>query len=305
MRSCETGQITESTDVESSSGHPKHVGNEDVSVFDYSDYHAFLKDWVEYKRSQRTGFSFQVLANRAGLKSRSFLRKVSLGQKDLLHAAALKLAEAIGLDDREVEYFLALVGFCNAADPWERDLYRRKMRKHRKPTKRSVLSAQEFSFFSKWYVVAIWEVVTVLPFGGDFRMLANSVTPAISSEDARAAILVLLDLGLIKPHGDRYVQTRKVLHTRDSLISRAIKTYQRETIELAAGALDRFPPDQRWITTLTMGLGGERWAESIRILEECRQKLIDLGSESGDVDRVFQFNFQAFPLGVPLAENNH
>lgn len=268
-----------------------------VSVFDYEDYHLFLKDWSEARRRVRSTFSFQELANRAGLKSRSFLRKVSIGEKDLLHAAALRLTEAMDFSEREAEYFLALVGYNNAGDPKERDIYLRKLRQYKRPARRKILSAQEFDFFGKWYVVAIWEVVTFFPFGDDFRLLGKAVQPAISADEARHALKVLLDLGLIEPAGDRYAQTQKVLHTRDELVSKAIKSYQTETLKLAGLALESVPVHRRHISTLTMGLDEDRWAIAQKLTQEYRQKLIDLGSESGSVDRVYQFNLQAFPIG--------
>lgn len=290
-------QVTRKAHQVSSKDTTSNDVNSVISVFDYEDYHVFFKDWSEARRRVRSTFSFQELANRAGLKSRSFLRKVSIGEKDLLHAAALRLTEAMDLPEREAGYFLALVGFNNATDPKERDIYLRKLRQYRRPAQRKILSAQEFDFFGKWYVSAIWEVVTFFPFGDDFRLLGKVVQPAITADEARHALKVLLDLGLIEPAFDRYVQTHKVIHTRDELISKAIKSYQIETLTLAARALESIPVDRRHISTLTLGLDAERWKVARQLTHDYRQKLIDLGSEPGSVDRVYQFNLQAFPLG--------
>ncbi len=269
---------------------------QEISVFDYEDYHAFLKDWSDAKRKQRSSFSFQELANRAGLKSRSFLRKVSLGQKQLLHGAAVQLCEAMELPERESNFFLALVGFNNADRPKERDLYLRKMRKIKRPAKRRILSAQEFDFFEKWYIVVVWELVTYLPFGGDFQLLGKSINPPISPDAARHALIVLLDLGLIEPFEDKYKQTDKVLHTRDELISKAITSYQKETILLAEKAIDSISASHRHISTLTMGLDERRWQVAMTLIKDFRQQLIDLATEPAVSDSVYQFNIQAFPF---------
>ncbi len=270
----------------------------EISVFQYEDYHLFLRDWCAARRKLRSSFSFQELANRAGLKSRSFLRKVSIGEKDILHAPALRLCEAMSLSDHESEYFLSLVGYNNAADPWERDLYLKKMKKCLRPMKRKIITAQEFEFFSKWYIPAIWEIVTILPFGNDFKRLGMTLHPAISPDEARHALKVLLDLRLITPAEDKYVQTQNVLHTRDEVCSRAIKTYQLETMTLAGMALESIPGEHRLINTLMMGLNASRWKEACRITQEYRQQLIKLGSEEGPIDRVVQFNIQAFPVST-------
>lgn len=280
--------------------HPEPEGNDRNAVqlpcvFEFEDYHVFLKAWTEHKRVQRSSFSFQELANRAGMKSRSYLRKVSVGEMDLLHAAAVRLAGAMDLEEREADYFAALVGFNNAKDPGERDLYLKKMRKNGRPASRSLVSAQEFDFFSKWYVVVVWEVVTYFPFGGDFKLLGEKLDPVITPDEARHALKVLLDLGMISPKGDRYLQTHKVLHTRDELVSRAIRSYQKEAMELGIRALERVPAPQRHISTLTMGLDAARWEAAKKLTQEYRQKLIDLGTEAGATETVYQFNFQIFP----------
>ncbi len=267
-----------------------------ISVYDYEDYHVYLKDWMESRRKDKAGFSFQVLANRAGLKSRSFLRLVSLGQKDLLHATALKVSVAMGNEGRETDFFLALVGYNNASDPKDRSLYLEKMRIARKPLRKLILSAQQFEFFSNWYIIPIWELVTVVPFGDNFRLLAQLLDPPISVEEARHALKVLLDLELIEPAGDLYIQKSENLHTNKDIVSKAIKSYQASTMALAQRALEQTPKEWRQINTLTLGLDEARWEKLKQIVQEARQKMVELTSEVPAIDRVYQVNLQAFPL---------
>ncbi len=267
-----------------------------VSVLEYEDYHVFLRDWVASKKRERSSFSYQELADRIGLKSKSSLRLVCMGDRDLSPSAAVKFVVAMGLDERETEYFLALVAFNNASDPKERDLYFGKLNRFSKQKKKTVLSAQEFDFFSKWYIIPLWEMVAARPFGGDFKALGQMLEPAISSEDARHALKVLLDLRLIEPEGDRYVQRSENLQTREELISKTIKGYQRETLELAGRALDAVALENRHISTVTIGLDAENWKRAKDLIAEFRQKLVDLSGGVQGVDRVYQINIQAFPF---------
>lgn len=267
-----------------------------ISVFKYEDYHVFLRDWVVAKKRERTSFSYQELADRIGLKSKSSLRLVCMGERDLSPSAAVKFVVALGLEERETEYFLALVGYNNASDPRERDVFLQQMKKVPRPIEKTILSAQEFDYFGKWYVAVVRELVSIHPFGGDFKALGSLLEPAISADEARHALKVLLDLDLIEPRGELYSQKNSILHTREELRSQAIKAYQRETMGLAADALDRIDPSRRHITTLTMGLDDRRWHSIRKLTQEYRQKLIEIGSEEGPVDRVYQVNIQVFPL---------
>lgn len=154
-------------------------------AFDYDDYHDYLREWVAYRRTQIPAFSFQVLANRAGLKSRSFLRLVSLGEKDLGSATALALSEAMGHSPKEAEFFQCLVAFNNATDLREKGLHLARMGKVGRPTRSAVLSVQQYDLFGKWFVAPIWELVTVVDFGDDYRKLAAQLRPTISAAEAR------------------------------------------------------------------------------------------------------------------------
>ncbi|QQS06219.1 MAG: TIGR02147 family protein [Fibrobacterota bacterium] len=273
-----------------------------VSVFDYLDYHLYLKDWMATKRKERSGFSFQVLANRSGLKSRSFLRLVSIGEKDLLHATAMRLSNAMGHDARESAFFLAMVGYTNASDPLERSLYQAQLSEFRKPTSKKILSVQQYELFANWYINPVWELVATVPFGNDFERIAQLLDPPITADQARHAVDVLLDLEMIKPAGDRYVQTEGNLQTRDEISSKAIKKYQASTMELARRALDEIDVDLRQINTLTLGFDQERWGAFKELVRDFRQRAVDLTTAVPLVDRVYQVNIQAFPLTkVPAA----
>ncbi|QQS05457.1 MAG: TIGR02147 family protein [Fibrobacterota bacterium] len=267
-----------------------------VTVFEYLDYHVFLREWIDAKKADRSTYSYQELANRARMKSRSFLRMVAMGERDLLHAAAVRLSEAMGLTARESEYFLALVGYNNASDPWERNLYLAKLKAINKPSQRKILSTQQFLLFSEWYIIPIWELVTSKPFGNDFKSLGQLLDPTISPEEARNAIAILLELDLIEPEGDKYAQKEYILHTKDELVSATIKSYQAKTIDLAQNALSRMPTDLRNIGTLTLGLDADSWIEIQEEMKFFRQKIIDISAKTKSPDRVYQLNFQAFPL---------
>lgn len=287
--------MTSPTDQPETPEAPIGIASE-VSVFEFEDYHVYLREWVAAQRARKRGFSFQVLANRAGLKSRSFLRLVTLGQRDLLHATAVKVSTAMGHSDRESEFFLALVGFNNASDPEERGAYLKKLQAIRKPRRRKILSVQEYEFFSRWYIIPVWELVAIAPFGSDFRQLADRLEPPITEDEARHAVRILLELDLIKPSGALYSRCEENLHTREEIVSKAIKSYQNETMDLGRRALESIPKERRQVRTLTLGLDEERWNKLRVLIKDFQHQMAELATEVPEVDRVYQINLQAFPL---------
>jgi len=67
-------------------------------------------------------------------------------------------------------------------------------------------------------------------------------------------------------------------------------------MDLAKRALESMPKELRQINTLTLGLDAERWEKLKLLIQEFRQRMVDLTAEVDAVDRVFQVNLQAFPL---------
>jgi uncharacterized protein (TIGR02147 family) len=278
------------------------VDDSGPDVFEYSDYHEFLRDWVERERVRRPSFSYQWLANRAGIKSRSFLRLVCVGEKDLSKASALRIAQAMGLEGPRAEFFLVLVDLNNADDTREKALHLERLGRIAPPSRRTTLSVQQYELFETWWMIPLWEILCACDWKDDWARVASRLEPPISVADVRHGVELLLGLELLEKTGDgRYVRRETSLHTQDEVRSKAVRRYQETMLERAREALLRIPQDERHISTLTMGVdeaGYRRIQERIRAF---RSEIVDIAQAQSGVDRVIQINLQVFPLSkVPL-----
>ena len=93
------------------------------SVFTYTDYRLFLKDYIHEKKLQNKGFSFKVIADRAGFKARDYILRVMNGSRNLSQSGVCMLSQAIRFSEKEAEYFTNLVGFNQAKKPSEKDFF--------------------------------------------------------------------------------------------------------------------------------------------------------------------------------------
>ncbi|MEK7393782.1 MAG: TIGR02147 family protein [Fibrobacterota bacterium] len=272
-----------------------------VVVFDYADYHEYLKDWIEDRKTRGLVVSYQWLATRMGLKSRSFLRLVSIGEKDLSQAAALKLSQAMGHTAREEEYFVILVALNNSSDLEEKNHHLTRLAKVARPARKTMLSVQQYDLFNKWFVIPLWELVTLVDFRGDWKYLSQQLDPPITPAEAKYAVELLRELGLIEPKGDLYVQKDPTLTTQEELRSQSVRNFQAATMDLAQQALTRHPPIRRHISTLTLGVDETGYLKIVERIRNFREELVTIAQQHETVDRVFQFNLQFFPLSrVPV-----
>jgi uncharacterized protein (TIGR02147 family) len=266
------------------------------SIFDFDDYHLFFRAWCGAKKAAWPGFSYQWLANKSAFKSRSYLRLVGMGEKDLSASAAVRLSKAMDLDVRQAAYFEALVSWNNASEATEKAHFREKLLAVVPSMPRTILPVQLYGLFTEWYINPVWELVTTIPFGGNYELLAAKLDPVITGKQAQAAVELLLSLGLIKQNGAGFAQTHNSLHTQDEIFSRAVKDYQIATMDRAKESLGRHSRELRHISTLTLGLNEDMFSKLLDKIQEFRREVGDLVQTVPSTDRVYQLNLQFFPL---------
>jgi uncharacterized protein (TIGR02147 family) len=75
------------------------------SVLEYKDYLYFLKDFLQKKKGENSGFSYTVWAQKMDLKSSSMLSMVITGERFPSKSLIEKLSQYIGFTPAEAEYF--------------------------------------------------------------------------------------------------------------------------------------------------------------------------------------------------------
>jgi uncharacterized protein (TIGR02147 family) len=77
----------------------------------------------------------------------------------------------------------------------------------------------------------------------------------------------------------------------------AINNFQLATLDLAKGSVDRFSKEERDISTLTLSFSEDLYKTIHERLKSFRREILEsVKNDGGQVDRVYQVNFQIFPL---------
>lgn len=200
------------------------------------------------------------------------------------------------LKKRETDYFELLVLFDQAKAPEERKRFFEKLCGF-KGSKVKLMAEQQLLLFEKWYNLALREALSFLPFNGDFEELAAVVVPPITPEQARESVDSLERLGLIRKNDQGfYERVERVLSTGYETNSQAVRNFLLSTLELAKEAIDRFPREERSVSTLTLSLSRNGQSVIDEELKVFRRRLLEIAKIDQNIDRVVQFNFQMFPL---------
>ncbi len=270
------------------------------SIFTYTDYRLFLKEYYDEQKREKKQFSYQYLADHCGFKSKTFLYKVIKGEKALTVDGALKIASYMKLKKKERNYFQAIVLFTNAKTIDEKDFYFDKLQEFSKNEESSTIRRNQFRYFNKWYNSVVRELVVITEWNDDYDTLAKSLIPPISKKEAKESVQLLLDLKFIhQDDNGKYHRTDNAITTGSDITSLAVNHFQKENLILASEAIDRFKRPTRDISTLTMSISESGQEKIMSEIAQFRKKLINIVASDEEVDRVYQINFQAFPLALP------
>ena len=160
------------------------------------------------------------------------------------------------------------------------------------------LTAEQYKYFDKWFNVAIRELLNFYPFRGDYGELAKMLQPPITPHEARTSVALLLKLGLIEEKDDHtFFVTNKSITTYPYIPLIAVHNFQLETMKLVQESIDRFFRNERSISTITLSVSTETYKKLEDKLAHFRREMQDIiENDRHIVDRVYQFNFQIFPL---------
>jgi uncharacterized protein (TIGR02147 family) len=276
------------------------VSNKKLNIYTYNDFRRFLADYFDHRRLQMRSFSIRYFAQRAGIASHSFISAVIKGKRNLTPECKQKFARGIGLETNELRYFNLLVDFNQAKHADEKQEIFDQLNELRRNTSYYKLNKAHYEYMSKWYYFVIRELAVFAPWHGNFARLASFVEPLITESEARAAVRVLLDIGLLAPNDDGgYSQTDKVLTTND-VPGHLVKQARKQFIELSIHASEEIDPDSRNLGSTTLTLSAKNYAKAVDIMEEARRRLVTLSQDEGRVHRVYQAHLHLFPLSKEI-----
>lgn len=271
------------------------------SIFAYTNYRAFLADYYKHHKALNPLFSYQMLSDKAGFSNRGFLHNVITGSKNLSKSAAVKLAQAIKLKPVEADYFENLVSFNQAKNHRERNYFFEKINAIKCNLQGSAtmreLRKDQYEFYAAWYISVIRSLIDMYGFKDDYRKLAKDVFPNIKPKEAKKAVRILENLGMIKKRKDgAYMVMDKIITAGREIIQLGLQNFHLQTLDLAKKALQELPKDKRNISGLTLGISKKTYDAMCREIEAFQARLLAMAEADSDAANVYQLNFHFFPV---------
>lgn len=271
-----------------------------AKVIDYLNYRDFLRDRFQWLKENDPGFSQKRLQIDLGVASSGFIPNILAGRKNLMPTQAARIARLLELDRVESSYFEHLVLFTQARTVEEKNEFFARLMTMQS-ARLSQLSETSLTLFAKWYYVAVREIVGLTSVGEDYAKLASLMQPAIKASEAKEAIDVLAGLNLIERNTMGYWQPKESgISTGDEVRSMHLLHFQVATMDLAKRALNDIPTEERDISVLTMGLSPDAFRLAKHEIQHFRKRLAKIAMDDQAANRVYQLNFQFFPISTEL-----
>jgi uncharacterized protein (TIGR02147 family) len=270
-----------------------------VSLFDYLDYRQYLRAIFEEKKRESPGFSHRSLMEKLSLQAPGHMLFIMQGKRRLTSSIALRLASYLKFSKKESRYLLSLIRYSDAKTPAEKQYAFEELQQLRQHYSVLVVLGS-YRYYEKWYYGAIRAVLDVERITDDYQALAALLRPAITPTQAREAVELLLNLGMIVRDETGVLHpTHSSITTGDVWQGAVIHNLQRKFIELSKEALDRFDKKERDISNLTVTVSEESFEIIKKKVAELRSQIMAMACAEQTPDKVLQVNVQLFPLTGP------
>jgi len=229
-----------------------HTRDRILSVYGYTSYRAYLKDFYAFRKEGQHGYSYRAFSKAAGFTSPNFLKLVIDGQRNISPDAIEKFIFALKLKGPMAEYFRSLVKMNQAPDDNEKEKWFHHLKQLTPHSKRRSLQAENLRYLSHWLYPALLEMVHLRDFRFDPYWIARRLHTQVAMTDIVSAWNFLLEEGFATANdqGGFTVTDNMVLST-DEVGNLAIRNYHRQMLGQAAESLANLPVSEREFGALT------------------------------------------------------
>jgi uncharacterized protein (TIGR02147 family) len=268
-----------------------------IDIFAYTDYRTFLKDLLAEKQQSTGAFSYRQISQKAGIRSTGFFSWVLQGKRNISYRVTKELIRILKMNQSEGEYFTVLVRYNQARTIVERKHFFDELVTFKRKGYVAI-TPDQYEFYSHWYYAALRELVAIVRISDEMNaQTAKLLSPAIRPSEVKQGLEVLSKLGMIrKTDNGFYERIDDVVSTGLQIEAVAVQSYQIACMELAKQAYDRFPRQQREMSSVTMSVDDTAMGAIMERLRKAREDIIEIARATDKPSRVVQLNIQVFPL---------
>lgn len=261
----------------------------------YDNYRTFLRDYIDEQKLRFPHFSNRYFCRKSGISSPSLCAEVISGKRNLTGRTIAALCKGMALTQRDADYFRCLVHYNQSKSIDEQSLYLVELKKYRKKISTGIIPADSFDYFEHWCNPALRELACIADWHDDYDLLGRMLHPPVSGATARKSIDMLIRTGFLKKHEDgTYTQSSPAITTGNNVVG--VRSLNRQLGELGIASIEGLPVDERYISSMTVGISKKTYQALLQEIESFKDRLRNIVDEDDQSDSVYNVNIHLFPL---------
>lgn len=265
-----------------------------LNIYNFLDYREFLTKLYELRKNEDQSFSYAVWAKEAGFSSRSFIRLIIIGKRNLTLKSLEQIMPSLKLKKREDKYFRSLVLFNQSSTAAEREIYWKEVLKNI-DTKEANYTIDTYSFLSSQWCPKIVTLTTYSDLDRSIEAISKAFN--LSSNDVEKHLETLENLGMVYEEDGQWCSTQTNYIVNSDHNNLAMQSYYRNSLLQAIECIE-LDPTERFFNGILISLTEEQYSE---VSEDIKHFITMIrgkyGSKSGKNKRLYQLNINNVPQG--------
>jgi len=265
-----------------------------IAPMETSSYRTIMLDEYQYRERQNPSYSLRAFARDLDI-SPSQLSDVVKGKTGLSSKKAIDVAKRLGLNDKEVQCFKALVEVEHGRSEQIVSAAKAFLEVNSYEENFSALSTDAFQVISDCNHFAILSAMELDGYDGTVPFIATKLNLSIA--ETEDAIKRLLKEDYIDLKDGKFILKGLSLKTTNGVPSTALRKFHKQHIQKSLQAVDDVPLDLRDITTMTMAIDISKIPAAKEMIKNFRRELCRF-MEDGPKNEVYNINIQLIPLSA-------
>ena len=273
-----------------------------VELFTYDDFRNFLKDFFQNKKKMKRTFSQRFFSQKAGFADHSQLTHLMSGRRSVTDLALDKLIKGLELEGSEKEYFTSLVKYNQSKTSEEKENWYHRLNAIRQKSDFYKVNLKQFKYFEEWYYPVVLEIAILDTWDNDYKKLSRLLRPSISAKQAREAVKLLLQIGMLEEKDGKFTKPNNIM-IPGGIPVYALKKARHELIKMGIEASDNISPKERYFLNYGFVIAPGNLEKYNKLLDEFEDKLETLViNENEDPEYMYQCNVQFYPVTNKLTK---
>jgi len=271
------------------------------SIWNTTDYRAFLRQWLEEERVRRPVVTGRWLAQRLAMDP-SILSKILASERHLAHSRIQPVCDILKLPPDQTEYFRLLVHYGKAKGHREAQACFAKMAELRRVSP-SPLDDVQVAYWESWIHVALRSLLKCGDFRDEWERIGSLLRPRQSARRVREAMLLLERIGLAWKDDGIWRTGDGFLKDGSPAQAPMVRHYHRQALLLGLESIEAVPKDRRDLSCITVSVPFAEYPRIVEMVRDFRSRLLSAVSGMNNPDCVYQLSLQLVPLALTEKTN--